>query len=43
MYINGIRINDNAYSWSGIILTYNPANNRSYDLTSNDRIQFDYY
>ncbi|MEO8254252.1 MAG: hypothetical protein ABI554_07660, partial [Flavobacterium sp.] len=43
MYINGIRISNSAYSVSGTTLTYNPANNGSYDLSSNDRIQFDYF
>jgi hypothetical protein len=43
MYINGIRISNTAYSWSGNTLTYNAANNGSYSLTASDRIQFDYY
>jgi hypothetical protein len=43
MYINGIRISNSAYSWSGTTLTYLPANNGSYTLTAGDRIQFDYY
>lgn len=43
MYINGVRISNNAYSISGTTLTYAPAQNGSYTLTSGDRIQFDYY
>jgi len=42
MYINGIRISNTAYSNSGSTLTYVPANNGSYALTTGDRIQFDY-
>jgi hypothetical protein len=43
MYINGIRISNSAYSWSGKSLTYVPANNGSYIQTAGDRIQFDYF
>jgi hypothetical protein len=43
MYINGIRISNLAYSITGALLTYTPANNGSYNLVSGDRIQFDYY
>ncbi|MGE5943857.1 MAG: hypothetical protein ACM31G_05915 [Flavobacteriales bacterium] len=43
MFVNGIRISNNAYSVSGTTLTYNPANNGGYSLTANDRIQFDFY
>jgi carbonic anhydrase/acetyltransferase-like protein (isoleucine patch superfamily) len=43
MYINGIRISNTAYTWSGTTLTYIPANNGSYDLTASDRVQFDFY
>jgi hypothetical protein len=43
MYVNGIRISNSAYSWSGATLTYVPANNGSYTLTAGDRIQFDYF
>jgi hypothetical protein len=43
MYVNGIRISNTAYSVSGSTLTYVPANNGSYSLTSGDRIQMDYY
>jgi hypothetical protein len=42
MYINGIRTNNNAYSWSGNSLTYAAASNNNYALLLNDRIQFDY-
>jgi hypothetical protein len=42
MYINGIRISNSAYSVSGTTVTYNAVNNGAYDLTLNDRIQFDY-
>lgn len=43
MYINGIRISNIAYTVSGAVLTYIPANNGSYALSANDRIQFDYH
>jgi hypothetical protein len=43
MYINGIRISNTAYSWDGTDLTYNPANNGNKQLTTEDRVQFDYY
>ncbi|MBC7845001.1 MAG: hypothetical protein H7Y10_00745 [Flavobacterium sp.] len=43
MYVNGIRISNNAYSWTSTTLTYYPANNGAYALTVNDRIQFDYF
>ncbi|NGY38429.1 hypothetical protein FQU23_013015 [Flavobacterium sp. XN-5] len=43
MYVNGIRISKTAYSVSGTTLTYIPANNGSYSLSVNDRIQFDYF
>ncbi len=43
MYINGIRISNTAYSVSGTLLTYLPANNGSYVLSVSDRIQYDYF
>jgi hypothetical protein len=43
MYVNGIRISNTAYTISVNTLTYIPANNGSYSLLANDRIQFDYY
>src|SRR6185312_2528802 len=43
MYINGIRISNTAYTWSGSTLTYVPGNNGSYTLTASDRVQFDYF
>lgn len=43
MYINGIRISNTAYSWSGTTLTYISSNNGDYDITVSDRIQFDYF
>jgi hypothetical protein len=43
MYINGIRISNTAYSISGTTLTYIPANNGGYSLTTSDRIQMDYH
>jgi hypothetical protein len=43
MYINGIRTNNNAYSWSGNTLTYSSTSNNNYTLLLNDRVQFDYY
>ena len=43
MYINGIRISNLAYSVSGTTLTYAPSSNGDYDLSTDDRIQFDYY
>ena len=42
MYINGVRISNTAYTWSGNSLTYTPSNNAGFSLTSTDRIQFDY-
>ena len=42
LYINGIRISNTAYSWSGTTLTYTPANNGNYSLSANDRVQMDY-
>ena len=43
MYINGIRISKNAFLVSGTTLTYNAANNGTYVLQLNDRIQIDYF
>ena len=43
MFINGVRISNNAYTLVGTSLTYVPASNASYSLTLSDRIQFDYY
>ncbi len=43
MYINGIRISNSAYSWTGTTLTYNPVNNGGNNLTAGDRVQFDYF
>jgi hypothetical protein len=43
MYINGIRVSKNSFSVSGTTLTYIPSGNGSYSLSSNDRIQVDYY
>jgi hypothetical protein len=43
MFINGVRISNNAYTLVGTTLTYVPASNASYSLTLSDRIQFDYY
>jgi len=42
MFINGVRTNNLAYSVSGTTVTYTPAQNGSYALLLNDRIQFDY-
>lgn len=42
MNINGVRISNSAYRYSGVTLTYIPANNGSYALMAGDRIQFDY-
>jgi len=43
MCINGIGISFSAYTLSGPTVTYVPANNGAYALTSGDRIQFDYF
>ena len=43
MFINGVLIDNIAYSISGTTLTYIPTNNGSYNLTLNDRIQIFYY
>ena len=42
MFINGVRTNNNAYSFSGTTVTYVPANNGDYAITASDRVQFDY-
>jgi len=42
MNINGVRISNSAFRYSGVALTYIPANNGSYALMAGDRIQFDY-
>jgi hypothetical protein len=45
MYINGVRITNNAYSvnYSTKDVTYIPANNGFYAIIGGDRIQFDYF
>jgi hypothetical protein len=45
MYINGVRISNNAYSvnYSTKVVTYTPANNGTYAIIVGDRIQFDYF
>jgi hypothetical protein len=43
MFINGVRVDNDAYSWSGSTLTYVPATNGDYALLVTDRIQFDYF
>jgi hypothetical protein len=43
MYINGIRISNKAYTWSGTTLTYTPSSNGNYAIQVNDRVQFDYF
>ena len=43
MFVNGVRISNTAYSWSGTTVTYLPANNGSYGLSLNDRVQLDYF
>jgi rRNA-processing protein FCF1 len=43
MFVNGIRISNNAYSISSSSLTYSSSNNGGYTLNTGDRIQFDYY
>ena len=42
MFINGVRTNNNAYSFSGQTVTYVPSNNGAYAITASDRVQFDY-
>ena len=42
MYINGVKISKSAYGVSGSIVIYYPANNGSYTISLNDRIQFEY-
>jgi len=42
MFINGIRIDKNAYSISSNTVTYVPASNSNFTLEAGDRIQFDY-
>ena len=43
MFINGVRTSNSAYTTTGNVLTYIPANNDSYVLVVGDRVQFDYY
>ena len=43
MFINGVRISNAAYSWSGTTLTYVPVNNGGTSLINTDRVQFDYF
>ncbi|MHC0442508.1 hypothetical protein, partial [Flavobacterium sp. 3-210] len=47
MYINGVRINKNAFSVVGSTVTYNPANNGGFilgtDQIDNDNVMFDYF
>jgi hypothetical protein len=43
MFINGVRISNTAFNYTGTALTYNPAKNGSYALVAGDRIQFDYF
>ncbi len=43
MYINGVLISQSASSLNNTTMTYNPASNGNYNLTSGDRIQFYYY
>lgn len=45
MYINGIRISNSAYSvnYATKVVTYIPANNGTYAISANDRVQFDYF
>ena len=42
MFINGVRTDNNAYSFSGTTVTYVPAFNGGYAITVSDRVQFDY-
>ncbi|WJS94030.1 hypothetical protein NYQ10_18240 [Flavobacterium johnsoniae] len=46
MYINGVRINKNAFSLNGTTVTYTPANNNNMilglDQADNDNVMFDY-
>jgi hypothetical protein len=42
MFINGTRINNNAYSVSGTAVNYTASINNGYTLVAGDRIQFDY-
>jgi hypothetical protein len=42
MFINGVRTNNNAYSFTGSTVTYVPASNGNYAILASDRVQFDY-
>ena len=42
MFINGVRTNNNAYSFNGTTVTYVPASNGAYAILASDRVQFDY-
>ena len=43
MYVNGIHISKNAFSLTGVTLTYDKSFNGNYVLKSGDRVQFEYY
>jgi hypothetical protein len=43
MYINGVLISQSASTLSNTTVTYDPALNGNYNLTTGDRIQFYYY
>jgi hypothetical protein len=42
MFINGVRTNNNAFSFSGTTVTYVPGSNGAYAILASDRVQFDY-
>ncbi len=42
MFVNGIRIPNAAYNFSGTTLTFDSNNNGSHSLNAGDRVQFDY-
>jgi hypothetical protein len=43
MYINGVLIKGSAHTKAGNVITYIPANNGNYAITTNDEIVFYYY
>jgi len=42
MFINGVRIDNDAYSLAGKVVTYDPAKNDGHIILITDRVQFDY-
>lgn len=43
MFINGVLIKGSAHTKAGNVITYIPANNGNYTITTNDEVIFYYY